>query len=443
ITSSPAIRPAQSIAKLPEKEVPMPGPLHEIKVVEFTEIIAGPLAGMLLADMGAEVIKIEPPWGEPWRFVQAFSDTESRPFIAYNRGKRSLPLDLTAAEAPDILRRLIPQTDVALVNYRPDVAAKLGVDYETLSALNPRLVYCENTAFGRQGPEAHRPGYDLIIQAMYGLMAAEGKLDNGVPQHIWSSPLVDTAAGFGMAWCICGALFARERTGRGQKVETTLMGMALALLGMRFVQVEGLDRPAQAQTLADLAALRAANTPFPEVLQIYEANYPLSPGNIYYRTYQTQDGAIGVGCLSDPLRRKLLEVLGLQDIRFNAGYDPRSAEAVEFGGKLMQQAEVKFRERTTAHWLTSLEQQGIPAGPVRFVEELFDDPQVQANGLVAELEHREAGKLRMVGPLAQFSETPLHTNPPPALGQHTDEVLQELGFSDAEIRRWRESGVVG
>ena len=140
---------------------------------------------MLLADLGAAVIKVEPPWGDPWRGVQAFAATESRPFIAYNRGKRSLTLDLTTAAARDILARLIPQTDVALVNYRPDVAAKLGVDYAALAALNPRLIYCENTAFGRRGPDAHRPGYDLILQAMSGLMTAEGKLNSsGVPQHI-------------------------------------------------------------------------------------------------------------------------------------------------------------------------------------------------------------------------------------------------------------------
>ena len=421
----------------------MPGPLHGVKVVEFTEIIAGPFAGMLLSDMGAEVIKVEPPWGDPWRIVQAFSPTESRPFIAYNRGKRSLTLDLTTDAARDILRRLIPQTDVALVNYRPDVAAKLGVDYETLSALNPKLIYCENTAFGRQGPDSHRPGYDLIIQAMSGLMVAEGKVDGGVPQHIVSTPLVDTAAGICLAWCVCGALYSRERTGQGQKVETTLLSLALALMGMRFVEVASLDKEPFGQTLESLAAMRQAGLPYADLLQVYNSDHPVTPGNIYYRTYQTADGVIGVGCLSDPLRRRLLDTLGLQDLRFEPDYDPSSDAAAAFGEELMRQAEAVFLQRSAAEWLALLEERGIPAGPVRFVEELFDDAQVQANGLVAELEHRDAGKVRMVGPLANFSETPLEASAPPALGEHTDEILRELGYAPEEITGYRNGGALG
>ena len=420
----------------------MAGPLAGIKVVEFSEIIAAPFAGMLLSDMGAEVIKVEPPWGDPWRYTQAFSETEGRPYLAYNRGKRDLTLDLTTAESARVLARLIPQTDVALVNYRPDVAARLGVDYEALAALSPRLIYCENTAFGRKGPDAHRPGYDVMLQAMSGVMAAEGKLENGTPQHIVSSPMVDTSAGFCLAWCVCAALFHRERTGQGQKIETTLLGTALALMGMRFFQVESLDRQARLQTLELLESLRAAGCSYEEILGAYQAEHPQFPGNIYYRVYQTADGAIAVGCLSDPLRRRLLEVLELEDIRFDPGYDPTSPEAAEFGEELMRRAEEGFRQKGTREWLEVLEAKGVPAGPVRFVEELFDDPQVQANGLVSNLEHPQAGLLRMVGPLAQFSATPLEPTPPSALGQHTDEILGELGFSLTEVQRWREAGII-
>ncbi len=421
----------------------MPGPLDGVKVVEFTEIIAGPFAGMLLSDMGAEVIKVEPPWGDPWRGTQPVSPTESRVFIAYNRGKRSITLNLTTPAAAEVLARLIPQMDVAIVNYRPDVAARLGVDYDSLSAINPRLIYCENTAFGRQGPDSWRPGYDMILQAMTGIMTAESKVSNGAPVHVVSSPFVDTSAGICLAWCVCAALFHRERTGRGQKVETTLLGLALAMLGMRFVEIESLDRESNAATLESLAALREAGVPYPELLKIYEAEHPVTPGNIYYRSYQTADGVISLGCLSDPLRKRLLGVLGLTDIRFDPDYNPRSEAAAAFGEKLMRQAEEIFLQRTAAEWLSLLDESGIPAGPVRFIEEVYEDPQVQANGLVSELEHRDLGPLRMMGPLASFSQTPLEPTAPPALGQHTDEVLAELGFDASQIDRWRHEGTLG
>jgi len=420
----------------------MAGPLDGVKIADFTEIIAGPLAGRLLAEMGADVIKIEPPWGEPWRLNQRFTATESRGFMVYNRGKRSLPLDLTKPESQEILGRLIPQVDVVLANFRPDVAAKLGVDYPTLDSLNPRLVYCEVTAHGRAGPEADRPGYDMILQAMSGLMACETKLDNGVPQQIWSTPLIDTTAGFCLAWCVCGALFAREQTGKGQKVETSLLGSALALMGARFLNVEDLDRETRHKALQDLEEKRASSASYQELLDA-------SPGsrrqrhhaNVYYRVYLTKDSPISVGCLSDPLRRRLLDTLGLTDIGLEPGYNPNTPEALAYAKDLEGQAERILIKNTSAYWLELFENRGIPAGPVRFVEELFDDPQIQANGLVNEAEHRDAGKVKMMGPLAMFSGTPMAPEiSSPALGEHTWEILEELGYSGDEISRYRDSG---
>jgi len=421
----------------------MSGPLDGVRIADFTEIIAGPLAGKLLADMGADVIKIEPPWGEPWRANQRFTPTESRGYMVYNRGKRSLPLDLTKPESQEILGRLIPQVDVVLANFRPDVAAKLGVDYPTLDKLNTRLIYCEVTAYGRAGPEANRPGYDMILQAMSGLMASETKMDNGVPQQIWATPLIDTTAGFCLAWCVCGALFARERTGKGQKVETSLLGSALALLGSRFLNVENLDRETRLKALHDIEEKRASSASYQDLLDA-------SPGsrrqrhhaNVYYRVYLTKDGGpISVGCLSEPLRRRLLETLGLTDIGLEPGYNPNTPEALAYAKDLENQAEQLIVENTSAHWLELFESKGIPAGPVRFVEELFDDPQIQANGLVNEVEHRDAGKVKMIGPLAQFSGTPTAAQiASPALGEHTGEILRDLGYSDDDIRRCKDAG---
>lgn len=422
----------------------MGGPLQDVKVVDFTEIIAGPLAGRLLSDMGADVIKIEPPWGEPWRTQQRFTPTESRGFMEYNRGKRSLPLDLTKPEAQEIIGRLIRETDVVLVNFRPDVAVKLGVDYEKLSEINPRLVYCEVTAYGREGPDAHRPGYDMILQAMSGLMACETKIENGVPQQIWASPLIDTTAGFCLAWCVCGALYSRERTGTGQKVETSLLGASLALLGTRFLQVESLDRDTRVKALEDIQEKRSESAEYDDMLAASPASRrQRHHANIYYRVYLTLDLPISVGCLSDPLRRRLLEVLGLTDDAMEPGYNPNTPEAMEYARGLEAEAEKIFRRKSSAEWLETLERRGIPAGPVRFVEELFDDPQIKANGLVTEVEHKEEGAVKMIGPLAKFRGTPMEANTPsPALGQHSSEILKDLGFSGEDIARWKEAGIL-
>ena len=420
----------------------MDGPLAGIKVLEFTEVIAAPLAGMLLSDMGADVTKIEPPWGDPWRSTQPCSDTESRPFIAYNRGKKDITLDLTTDVARQVLEKLVPTVDVILVNYRPDVAANLGVDYQTLYDLNPTIIYCEVTAFGREGEDADRPGYDLIIQGMSGLMNAEAKTINGTPQHISSSPLIDTTAGFSIAWLVSSALYAREKTGKGQKIETTLLGTALALMGMRYVQIEELDAANRRETLNTLDALRTANSSFEDIKDIYDSEHPQVPGHIYYRAYTTGNGAITVGCLSDVLRKKLLEVLNLEDIRFSEDYDPLSSEAIRFGNDLVSRTERIFLTKSSEEWLDILSGSGIPAGPVRYVEEVFDDPQVKANNLTVDLQHQDLGVVRMVGPLATFSETPMRTLPLSALGQHTDETLLELGYPQVQIDVWRADGII-
>ena len=428
----------------------MPGPLDGINVVEFSTMIATPTAGMLLADMGANVIKVEPPWGDLWRYALAVLPTEGRPFLAYNRGKRSVTLDLSKPDAADVVRRLTEQADVVLANNRPDVAGRLGIDYETLAAINPSIIYCEGSAFGHDGPDAHRPGYDIIIQAMSGIATAEGKVANGVPEQIVASPLVDSACGLAQAWAVCGALFARERSrdpaagekGRGQKLEASLLGASLFMLGMRFVRIDDLDLEPHRQIRESVDAMRAAGAPYPDLLEVYQSQHFQSPGNIYYRFYQTADGMLVVGCLNAALRLKLLDVIGLHDIRFDEGYDQHSQEAAEFGAQLMTDAEAIFRAKTNDEWLALLDAAGVPAGPVRFVEEMFDHPQVMQNNLAVDVQHRGLGTVRLAGPAASFSETPLQPGDLPALGQHTDEVLAELGYPPDTIAQWRAAGVI-
>ena len=419
----------------------MSGPLTGVRVLEFSEIIAAPFGGMLLADMGADVIKVEPPWGEPWRLNSPVVPLESKTYISINRGKKSLPLDLSKPAAREIVGRLVPQTDVVIINYRPDVPAKLGIDYEALSALNPRLIYCETTAFGRRGPESARPGYDIVIQAMSGLMAMDGHLQGGVPQVI-TPAVADFSTGIAIAWAVSAALYNRERTGRGQRVDTSLLGTALGLQANRFLWIEATDTETRQSLLEGLTELRSQGKSYQEMQEHHRAHTFTPLLSIYYRTYQTRDSVIAVGCLSDPLRKKLLTVLGLHDIRFDAGYDPGSDEALAFAQALHGKAEAIFRQRSAAEWLRDLDAAGVPAGPVRFPEELVDDPQVLANGFQADLDHSLVGRMKMTGPLVQMSETPLEaTASSPALGEHTDDLLRDLGYSADDVQGLRDAGV--
>jgi formyl-CoA transferase len=421
------------------------GPLAGVTVLEFSEIIAAPFGGMLLSDMGAQVIKVEPPAGDPWRGFQPLGLREGRGYISLNRGKRGIAVDLNTPEGRRIAQQLAARSDVVIVNYRPDVSAKLGIDYETLSEGHPELIYCDNTAFGRRGPYAHRPGYDLIAQAVTGLMSVEGRQDRGVPL-LNALPSADICTGLAIAWSVCAALYARERTGRGQCISTTLMASALMIQGTRLMSIEATDGEQRETALAQVRKLRAEGAPYKEQLEVITRVRPVV-GNIYYRCYRTADGYVAVGVLSTPLRIKFLRATSMQDWRIGkkpSEVDPTDPEVKAFGEKLVEEAEALFLTKTTDEWLRIMDEHGVPAGPVRFTEELLEDEQALENGYIATVDHPFMGPLRMAGPMIQMSETPLTVQgPSPTLSQHTDDVLRELGYDDARIAELHERGVLG
>ena len=421
----------------------MPGALDGVRILEFTEIIAAPFAGMLLSDMGADIIKVEPPDGEAWRIQAQFMPLESRAFISLNRGKRGLALDLKSPEGREVVYKLVPDMDVVIINYRPDTPYNLGIDYETLSALNPRLIYVENTAFGRKGPHSNRPGYDIIAQAATGLMAANGKTnENGLPQAM-SPAMADFSTGLSICWAVCAALYARERTGKGQKVEASLLATSLAVQTGTFMEIDSVDADTQGIMRTRMREARASGASFEEMQKVRAESRPMF-GNAYYRCYFTKDSVVAVGCLSDALRRKAATAIGIRDPRFeDPDWQPMSPESRAAGVQVVQEAEAIMRTKTTDEWVAIFDAAGVPAGPFRTIDELRTEPQVLENDLLIDLEHTLVGHLRMVGPPLKFSATPSKAlRASPALGEHNDEVLAELGYDAAAIAAMREKGIL-
>jgi formyl-CoA transferase len=421
------------------------GPLAGVKVLEFTQIIAGPFCGMHLADMGADVTKFEPIGGEPWRVFVELVPKESRTFASLNRGKRGVAMDMQRPESREIIQGLVKSADVVLINYRPGVAESLGIDYETLSKHNPRLIYCENTAFGRQGPLAKRGGYDIVVQALTGLMAGEAKLEGDVPTYVYPA-VADYATGIQMSNAICAALYHREKTGKGQRIDCTLMGTAMAIQTSQFTWLDAFDDAVIPPMLEGFKQARAEMKSFMEQVAVQKQFRPAAPGNIYYRVYQTLDGFIAVGALSMALRFKVLAATGLNDPRMNTvdGTFVLAPEGWETKGpQLVAEAEALFRTKTTEAWGQIFEKHGVPAGPLYFIEELFGHPQTVANGLQVEMEHPLLGHMKLVGPAFQMSESPLAAQfPSPMLGEHNDEVLSEAGLSQERISALRDAGVI-
>lgn len=417
------------------------GPLVGIRVLEFTQVIAGPFACQNLADMGAEVIKVEPPEGEPWRQFAQFMPGEAKYFQSLNRGKKSLVLSLQKPEAQAVVHKLMPSIDAVVVNYRPDVPKRLGIDYETLSALRPNLIYVDNTAFGRRGPWAHRPGYDVVVQAASGLMAAEGKIAGDGPDVIRSVPIADYGTGVTIAWGVCAALYHRERTGQGQFIQSTLLKTALAFQGSVAFDLPIADERVHMR-MDRVHEAQARGATYPELAEAYK---PITGGNIYYRAYATADGALSVGALSPSLWAKVrkaigTDYLGMQDPEFNP-FDPawlkKSEEAVA-------DVEAKLRSKKTAEWMEIFDREGVPASPVNFTEDLINDPQVLANEMMVDLDHDLSGPQRQVGPLLDFSVTPLEAQgASPPIDRDTDAVLLAAGYTAAQVADLRAQGVVG
>jgi crotonobetainyl-CoA:carnitine CoA-transferase CaiB-like acyl-CoA transferase len=389
-------------------------PLDGITVLDLTRVLSGPYCTMLLADMGARVIKIEQPgkgddtraWGPP------FLEGESAYFLSINRNKESVTVDFKHPEGRRLLEQLVANSDVVVENFRPGTLAKLGLDYQSLAPRHPRLIYCSISGFGQTGPRAKEAGYDAVMQGEGGLMSITG--DPGGPGVRLGVAIADVTSGMFAAYGVAMALFARERTGRGQEVD-------LAML----------------DTVAALLTYQAGN-------YFASGKVPARLGNrhpsiVPYETFSASDGDFVLAVGNDDQWRRFCAVAGLPE-------DPRFAtnrQRVTNYDAVRPLIADRLRTQPRQLWIDRLNAAGVPCGSVRNLQELFADPQIQARQMVAGIEHATIGDLRVLGVPVKLSDTPgAVRTPPPRLGEHTDAVLHDFGFSDDAIADLRRQKVI-
>ena len=419
------------------------GPLQGIRVLEFGSFVAGPWAGQLLADMGADVIKVEPPSGDPWRHATPFAPNESRVFTPLNRGVRSVCLDLKQKSAQSVLKKLIESSDGMISNNRRDTAVKLGIDYDTVSKINQQLVYVDITAYGPEGPRADMPGFDLILQGYTGAVTGEGKVTDGQPEVVWSSSYIDLSTGYAAAGGILAGIIGRGKTGRGQLVSTSLLGNAIAMQTLRVADIKGIPAPARKWYDDVYPELTGQGASYEEILDSYQQAVRPLIYRCYYRAYKTLDGGLTLGTLAVHARKRLLDVFGLDDPRVtDPEFDDSTPEAVEMGKRLTRKFEEIFAGNTTGFWFKELRAHDIPCEPIRYIEEMIEDEQVLANKYVIELDHHTGHKIRTSGPVLRFEDGMPEEVSSPALGEHTDEVLADIGYPPDEVAKLRSQGVV-
>ncbi|MBL0142030.1 MAG: CoA transferase [Betaproteobacteria bacterium] len=406
----------------------MPGTLNGIRVLDLGRILAGPWCTQVLADLGAEVIKVERPgsgddtraWGPPFLHRPDGTDTtDSAYFASTNRGKQSITLDIASAEGQRLARALAAKSDVLVENYKFGDMQRYGLDYETLSAVNPRLVYCSITGFGQTGPYRARAGYDFMIQAMGGLMSITGERDElpgGGPQKC-GVPIADMMTGMYSTIAILAALRERDSSGRGQHIDMSLLDS----------QVSWLMNHNLNYLVSGKVPVRWGN-----------AHPNLTP----YQSFPTKDGNLILAIGNDNQFRKFCAVAGLAIAMEPRFIDNRSRLANR--SALVAHIAGAMKTRTTQEWMVVLEAEAVPCGPINTIDQVFADPQVIERGLRFDLPHPQAGTVPQVANPIRFSRTPIeYSTAPPVLGQHTQQVLGDmLGLAPGEIASLKDRGVI-
>ncbi len=384
-----------------------PGALAGVKVLEIAQALAVPFAGVLLSDMGADVVKVEPPLGDGIRHtMEPILPGESKGFTLVNRGKRSICLDITSAEARPVLERLVLWADVVMVSLKPADLPRYRLRYEDLKLINPRLIVLEHWPLGRNGPFGGAPGYDVIVQAMSGTSVLAAREQGGVPINIRPA-FNDMGTGAFSALGIVAALRHRDLTGEGQRVETSLLGTAMALGHQLLSWFGATDPPVEEAFRAELTEARANDASYADQRALWEKHYMRGGfGNIYFRNYRTKDGLVSVGCLSPQLNARFRAVTGIYDPRTEPGFQLGTPESMARLQALLAEIEGIFLTKTTEEWIATLQAGGVPCGPFNFPPDAMRDPQLLENDFVVELEHPLLGAYRTFGPALKMDGTP-------------------------------------
>lgn len=405
------------------------GALSHIRVLDMSRILAGPWAGQMLADLGADVIKVERPargddtrgWGPPWMAVSDGSRGEAAYYLCANRNKRSLALDITSPQGQEIIKSLAAQSDILLENYKVGGLKKYGLDYDSLKALNPRLIYCSITGFGQNGPYAKRAGYDFLIQAMSGLMSITGEKDGrpgAGPQKVGVA-LTDVLTGMYATTGVLAALAARERTGEGQYIDVALMD----------VQVACLANQAMNYLVSGNSPTRLGNA---------------HPNIVPYQSFETSDGYMILAIGNDDQFEKFCQEAGQPELACDERF-ASNAQRVGNREVLIPLLEPLIRQRSTADWIAALEALSVPCGPINSIGEAFEDPQIKARQMQIDISHPTSGSgtsPSVANPL-KMSGTPItYDHPAPLLGEHTRKVLEETGLTPEQIENLLEKGVI-
>lgn len=400
--------------KIPEGQAPLKG----IRVIDLTRVIAGPYCAMVLGDLGAEIIKVEQPkigdesraWGPPWmKEMSAY-------FISINRNKKSFTLNLKHPQGVEIFKSLVKKTDVLLENFRPGTMEELGLGYEVLHGIHPGLIYCDITGYGTDGPYRDKPGVDVIVSAIGGLMSITGEPE-GEPVKV-GVPVTDLLTGLYAFGAIASALLVRERTGRGQQISINLLAMQLA-------------------TLINIGSSYLVGGVIPQ--RWGSAHATIVP----YEAHPAKDDYLIFGVINERMWKSFCRILRMEELC----EDPRfsdNARRLKNREALYKIIDRKLAEKTVEEWIPLFDQAGIPCGPINPLDRVFKNPQVLHLGLVKEVEHPHYGKVKVVGPPATFSESRIGIqSPPPTFGEHNEEILTRLlGFPDEEVEKLKNQGVI-